>query len=217
MSSLSFNGTSDYARATAAVTSFPYSMVFWFYPTSTAANRTIGGLFNSGSTTIRSACIVLNTTGVLRMSCADAGGNTSTDTTNAVNLNAWNFAAITFTNATTRTVMLNGDTGNAGGGTVTSRTPASLDRFSIGVQDNSTQAAFGLGNIWMSALWSATLTNEEIVALSKGFPIKAIRVQSLAQCIPYPGAGGQDRYGRNFTVSGATASTNAPSVRHPFS
>lgn len=217
MSSLTFNGTSDFGRSSPAVTAFPYSMCAWFYCTSIAAARGICHLNNSGSATNR-AGIQVFTSGVLRMACADSA-NTSTDTVNTVTTNAWQFGAATFTSATSRKVILNGDTANAGGGAgQTARTPASLDRFSVGANDASTTGTFFIGQIFCVGLWNVALADEEVVAMSKGYPFGRVRPHALKQCFAYPGLAGRDWMGfSSLTITGATASTNTPSIRHPFS
>lgn len=215
MSSLSFNGTSDFARATPAVTAYPLTFASWFYVTDISVIRAVTSLNTSGSNNNRLGMSVVATTGVFRMAASDTA-NTSTDTTNTVTLNAWQFGAAVYTNATTRKVILNGDTANAGTSS-TARTPVGINRFSIGVNDASTQAQFFQGQIWATGLWSVALTDEEVVALSKGWPMRKMRPQSLAQFIPYPGLSGRDIIGGNsFSITGATASANAPSVPHPI-
>jgi hypothetical protein len=84
------------------------------------------------------------------------------------------------------------------------------------VNDASTQTIFFIGQIWATGLWSAALTDEEIVAMWKGFPMGSIRPQSLKQFFPYPGLSGRDWLGANsLAATGATANANTPSIPHP--
>lgn len=212
MSSLTFNGTSDYARSTALVTTYPLTFASWFYVTDISVIRNIVALNTSSSNNHRLGMAVF-TSGALRIATSDTT-NVSADTVNTLTTNSWHFGAAVHASTTSHRVILDGDTANATTNT-TSKSPVGIDRFSIGVNDASTQSQFFSGQIWATGLWNVALNDEEIVAMAKGFPMGRVRPWALKQFIPYPGLSGRARYGGDMSITGATASANTPSTSHP--
>lgn len=215
--SLSFNGTTQFARSTTAVaTAYPFSMSIWAYPTSDpGAAMTAIGLFASGSVSNASLIIVTSTL-VVNATCNDGTTNNPAATSTSASLNTWNHLCGTWTSATARAVYLNG---GSKGTLATNRTPASLARTSTGVRDTSAQALWFPGQLANGAIWSSALTDAEVAALAAGISPWEIQPHKLIWFAPYFEIGGaniQDWFGHPLAITGATTSANTPpKIGHP--
>lgn len=217
MPSLTFNGTTQYARSTTAVaTAFPFSMSIWAYPTSdTGASMVAIGLCASGS--INNAGLALATsTLTVNATCNDGTTNTPAISSAGLTLSTWNHLCGTWTSATARAAYLNG---GSKGTSATSRTPTGLARTSVGVRDTSAQAQWFAGQLANGAIWNSTLTDAEALALAGGISPLKIQPHALIWFAPYFEIGGaniQDWFGHPLAITGATTSTNTPpKVGHP--
>lgn len=214
--SRTYNGSSDLAQLTLAVLSaMPMTFAAWVYPTAGAsAAGHIMGIYASASAHCWRLLINQSTTNLLTCNTTGATATTPASTVNTVTNSAWNHAACVFTSATSRKVVLNGDLANAGTDTTNSGTPTGLNRTTFGRRDNVSpnNVQFLLGNLGPCAIWSASLTDDELVALAKGDNPRSIRPASLVLCTPFPGSQSPlfDLYGNHLTLTGTSASVLGP-------
>lgn len=107
-------------------------------------------------------------------------GSASSDT--GYTVGQWHHACGVFASATNRKAFLDGDPGNQN---ATNRTPAGLDRTSIGSYDRDTSPLwFVSGLVAEAAIWAVALTDAEVAILAKGYSPLFIRPQSLVAYWP---------------------------------
>lgn len=209
--SLSFNfSNSDNAQGTPALTAYPGTIATWSYVTNSTNTNSLIGIYASGSThrwdLLRRSDA---NSGTLRQTCND--GTSRTSDGGAVTANAWHHVSFALISATSRNASLDGA---AVFGSVTSCTPASLDRFTVGLQANATPAnpLGGLSNVFAS--WSIALSQEEMSALANGWSPRRIQWVAEVKFVPHASTG-RDWFGNNMTITGAVASADGPPVALP--
>lgn len=172
--------TSNYIESTTGViTATPLTMCCWVNTTSLAANQSpIGVYASSTSSGTGSFRLSILTTGALLASTGNASAST---TTGLVTTNTWAHVCGVFASSTSRAAYVNG-TNKATN--ATSRTPASLDRMSVGVERGSAPGAPLVGRIAEAAIWNAALDDDEVAALGKGFSPRLIRPSALVAYLP---------------------------------
>jgi hypothetical protein len=214
--SLSFPGTtSDYVRGTQAITAFPATICVWFKPTSFAAGTCIGGIHASGSTHGLRGGTAATTGGWVAQSIATS--SRSVTTVNTATLNAWNHGASVFADPSTRRAILNGDLVNLTAESFAGGALAGIDRATIGMRDASSASLPYPGLAAHFAMWNVALTDEEVVALSKGWSPLRIRRSALKHYVPLMGAIARDLMtATSFTITGSvTSSTDGPPCQLP--
>lgn len=172
--------TSNYIESTTGViTATPLTMCCWVNTTSLAANQSpIGVYASSTSSGTGSFRLSILTTGAFLASTGNASAST---TTGLVTTNTWAHVCGVFASSTSRAAYVNG-TNKATN--ATSRTPASLDRMSVGVERGSAPGAPLVGRIAEAAIWNAALDDDEVAALGKGFSPRLIRPSALVAYLP---------------------------------
>ena len=216
--SLSFNGSSDYARASVIPVSVqPLTMAGWCKWTGTPAGAVHPMCIceaGVASTAGQFRCnISASTTGVFNISQTGPTATGSATTTNVSTVDTWTHCAAIFTSNTSRRAILNGDTGGAANNTTNTGTPGSLTRFSLGVRDLTAQQGFFQGLIGAWAVWNVALSDEEVVALAKGWHPTRIRRTALVWLCMFPALGTvvTDEIGTaDMTITGATDSNDGP-------
>jgi len=106
----------------------------------------------------------------------NAPTDVSANTTSGFTANVWHHACGVWASATSRVAYLNG--GSKGTDT-TSCTPTSLDRIGLGNTAQSSPVRLLAGLLAEVGIWNAALTDDEVVALAKGFSPECIRPQNL--------------------------------------
>jgi hypothetical protein len=200
-----FNGTSYIEATSTPITGAPFTMACWFKPNvqSQSASLIHMGL-SSGS-----ARFQMRTDANSLIFQTGGGGATTSASTPIETWNnpTWFHATAVAFSPISRFIYFNG------GGKVqntTSRTPAGINNTTIGAQIvGGTRDNFFNGDIAEPAIWNTTLTDDEILSLSKGFAPSLIRPTNLKfynRCIRTP----KDLYGGlNFT------SVNLTITDHP--
>ena len=161
------------------VTAYPFTVIAWFNPSDADALYRIWGSSDTATFTNYWG-MYYNLADKLAGYVNDGTTQRTAKTTNAVNVDAWNMAAIVYASATDRTVILNADFANEGTNT-TSSTPSSLDNTSIGAllvgaSVLASGIAYPTANI---AVWDVALTDNEITALYNGTWPNRVRPSSL--------------------------------------
>lgn len=174
----SFNGSSDILEISSTpVTASPLSISCWFYPLSTAADRSLITVYD-GNISVDSFGLGLNTSDQVQAGVAASGSTSLAATTATVSTNNWYHAGGVFASSTSRSAYLNG----ANKATNTeSRTPSGVDRIAVGAI-NLTVIGFYSGfngYIGEGAIWNVALTDDEMAILGKGFSPLFVRPASV--------------------------------------
>lgn len=207
--------------AAAMATAVPLTMAAWGKTSVTGSQQYMLGLFRAAAATDRDnfALRISGSNEVAAQTCDNAAASTALSST-TISANTWFHAAAVFTSATDRAAFLNG----GGKGTnATSRTPAGIDRTSIGLQDNAAaNRAFangGTGDLAEVGLWSAALTDAEIAILAAGISPLAVRPASLIGYWPLLGVNSpEDNIVSNVSVMslvGAPTQAAHPRIIRP--
>lgn len=173
-------------NANAVLTDEPITMAAWARAAQTNAANIIMSINRASGGQDRWS-IFFNSTAKVNATAADAGGGSGStiDSTGSYSANTWHHVAGTFLNDTGRSVWLDG-TETVGPGT--SRTVASVDQTTIGVQfvSGATSAPLN-GEVAEAAIWNVVLTAAEMASLAKGFCPLFIRPASLVAYWPLIG------------------------------
>jgi hypothetical protein len=209
MTSLTLNGSTDFARVATVVASMPMTFVAWAKPAAIGVLGNIMSISASGSN--HGWRMLMDSAGRGQVGHTGPTNAAITTTVNAVSANAWGHFCNKFASNTSRRVILNGDTVNAASTATNSGAVASPVRTSIGVRDIDTPAGFFNGIIGACAIWNVELTDEECVALARGWNPRRVKGHALVFYAPFLTTGTiRDWFGNNMTVTGGTASTDGP-------
>lgn len=157
------DGSSQYLeRTAAALSSYPFTMSCWFYPTAIPGGAS--GLMcieTNGTADHRHALAYVFDEKIYANSRTTSAANAITTTT--ATLNAWNHACGVWASAADRRAFLNA--GSKGTNT-TSITPSGMDRTRIGRYDPT--PFYLQGGIAEAAIWNVALTDAEVSELYGG-------------------------------------------------
>jgi hypothetical protein len=179
----SFNGSSNYIRlGSAGITAYPVTLSAWFKKTNTNTNGVVLNLVDGarGDTWFRLACT--NAAAPFIDVNAPSGGYGSVYAVTSYTAGTWHHICGVFASTTSRTVYLDG--GGSATQTTTSGTPSTCNRTTAGVLDRATPADYFGGDIAECAVWSAALTEAEVISLAKGTGAPSVRPQSLVSYMP---------------------------------
>ncbi len=185
------NASSQYLTVNTAVrTALPVSASIWYYPTSTAVDCELMGMYdNSGASVLNAVRLECNfSSNNLQFSLRNGTVENQDSGTAAPTLNQWNHIGGTIDSSFLQTVFLNGViTGtpfNTGIIFPTGLVSTAIGAFNFG--------AGGVGNytngyLAHAAFWNVVLTAGEVLALSKGALPSAIRPTALVGYWPLDG------------------------------
>lgn len=207
--------------AAAVISAYPCTFAGWFYHDAAQA-----GVILTCENSAASDTFSLEVTATHQASLAVSDGVTSEQTSTVATgaLNAWHHACGVFTNATSRTIYLDGANAVTGTNNIT---PSPIDRTRIGNRDNAgSPIRFFSGRLAEVAIWTVALDAAEVAALGKGFSPLLIRPTSLAAYWPLDrnsfnkGAGTTtlDRWknGHNLTENNTPQlNTDGPRIYYP--
>ena len=147
---------------------------------------------------------------------------TSTRTSNAYNVDQWNYCTAWAASETSRKVVLNGDFPNAGIGTANSEAwTNNADEMTISSIPGYYKPAYIVsGSVAEVAVWQSTLTDAEIAILHLGFSPLFVRPQSLVAYWQLVGRTSPeiDRVGGyDMTVTNGPIAAAHPPVMYPVS
>jgi hypothetical protein len=120
---------------------------------------------------------------------------------------AWHQAAAVFTSATSRTAYYDTTSGSNG----TSRTPASLDETTIGINQGAGATQAFDGYIAEVGIWDVALGSAAIATLAAGFTPPQVRPERLVFYAPMI-RGSADRMGYTVTENGTVGVATHPRV-----
>ncbi len=223
MSRLFDNASSEFLQANVAdFTVPPISISAWAHPDDAANTGTIYFCGDNGSTKDWYSLRLMGGTAgdPLQMRVRDVTAFSDAETSNSYNVNAWNHVFGKVLSATSRTAILNGDIANEGNSTA-SRSPTTPNRTAIGRLGDGTPSSYFSGRIAEVAVWDVGLSDDEVVALSKGISPLLIRPGNLISYRPILGRRSPEVDligGNNLTATGTVVAEHAPvsGIRRPF-
>jgi hypothetical protein len=187
-----YNGTNQYLSATvAAFNAISSTASVRAYATQQTDGRAIMQInrSSSGDIAIRYgilSTIESSTRRVNVISQSTSGNARSTYTNNAMSLSTWHQTAVTQSSTTNLVGWLDASNANTQINTG-SPNPTALTFVAIGARISAANGTIGLywpGRLAEQAIWNVALTDDEIVALSKGFKPSRIRPQALVFYVP---------------------------------
>lgn len=209
-------GSTNFLRYGGAVlTTAPLTMACWIYhPSTFSALESIVGVYQAAAAAIREQFVLnISATGtVLARTCDSVGGN-SAQSTASTSAGVWFHACGVFASSSDRRAFLNG--GNKGTNT-TSRTPAGLDRTSLGKQDNAGNNNFVAPDVSIAeaAIWNIAMSDAEVAQLAVfGTRATAVRPDALVAYWPLPGISTMEFDvigGNNLAVQGGLSAASHP-------
>lgn len=198
---LAFNGTTEIITATVPALAFPFTIGAMFNQTVVSGARGIVSFGVSGGGSRQDISI----TGTnLRALSADGGGTSTADTT-LPTAGIWNHGCGVFSAANSRSIYLNG------GAKVTNTVSRSftINRMIIGASQGVAGAGeFFNGSLAEVGIWTAALTDEEVLSLSRGCSPLLVRPQNLLYYIPLVRGIIDIRSGLSMTPTGTSVSTH---------
>ena len=142
------------SNAATPITTFPFSVGVWVYPTATGVEQTIFGI--SDTATTNNFWELFITTGDSFQVIAAAGGQTNGITLGTVTLNSWHFLLMRIISATNRRVTglwtSGGFTVSSANGTQ-SRNASSIDMMTLGAERTTSVSRYfsgGIGEFWVT-------------------------------------------------------------------
>lgn len=212
--------TSNYANVTVAPPAPPFTVLAMYYPTNIA---TLGVIWCGCTETTEASRHELRAlaTGVLGIAAQDPGAASTAATGNNLTLNAWQAVAQRALNGTNRDVTLAGDVGNTGGDAAAIAPTAGTPRMGIGIRtSNSFPSNPGQGFISWLTVYSAYLTDDELVAHASGVSPLDIRPDKIVHCWPLWELSGNSRdLFRNtstMAVTGTLTNRNEAPIADPL-
>lgn len=162
------DASSEYLEYAGAVrSSQALSMACWF----NTDDNTIGQALISIGTNGGVAKWVLSAAGnvasdPVRATSFNTGGTSAASSTTSFSMNTWHHAGAVFASNTSRTAYLDGV---AAAANTTSIAVSGIDRTTIGARWSTTLDQYMSGMIAEAAVWSGSLTDADMLMLSKGF------------------------------------------------
>jgi hypothetical protein len=189
MSRLFDDANNEYAEIdSAVVATYPLTMAAWFYTDSIALRQTILAIADKDVADHFHQLIAhgLAAGDPVRYQCQGGGAVVIASTTTGFSANTWHHACAIGRNATDRSVFIDG---GSEGTNAQDKTPANLDRTSIGRTGDSTPTFYMSGRIAEAAVWNVDLTDDEVVSLAGGVSPLRVRPESLVAYWPLYGVG----------------------------
>ena len=193
MSVLFARSSSEYAEyAGAPVTTRPFSISVWYYPTSFSSDATIFSV--SEIATFYFHTLLVNTSGYATAGDFGSGGvDVATGGAPALSTLAWNHLVAVFASPTSRTIYWNGsgnkvtNTGNSGTGPTIDYTTISGNHFSGSVSDQAD------GRIAEVTLYDFALSDDQVdILFERHWPL-IIQRSGIKHYWEMPGNGGPSR------------------------
>lgn len=207
----SFNGSSDYLRYSGAVvTATPLTIAGWFDENNPGFIRTLVYIGQSSSTSNRNHWSLRVGDGSIQAVAATSSAATASV---SGTYTGWSHGAAVFGSDTSRYAYGNGVAGTEN---TTAKTPASVNRTSIGNLDDSS----GYSTNWYTGdaaeigIWNVALDAAEIAALAAGVCPLLVRPTSLVSYWPIIGQYSPEidmKGGYGLTVTG-TSTANHPRI-----
>lgn len=200
-------------KQVAPVTGPPFTMACWFRADDDTIAMTLMWL---GLSTSAADGWMLRPRGniagdPLTLAVATSAGTNQIDTTTGFTINTWHHACARIIASNNRNVRIDGGSEKS---TTVDRAPATPNRISIGREAQSSPTRYFSGRIAEAGLWNVSLSDNEVVALSRRIPPWRIRPGSLVGYWPIWGLHSPEidltNQKNSLTVTGATAANHAP-------
>lgn len=202
-----FNGTTQYLSAGATVTSLPFTLACWVYPTIRPVGTVGIALGNNSPSANRVILGLQDITATQYKSYVQTQANSSTSDVTVTGLNEWSHIAGVFGTSTAEPFL-----SGTGGTTHSTATFPVVSETLIGVRRNNTLAFYFQGRIAEVGIWNAALTAAEIASLADGFTCDKVRPQSLVFYAPLVRDLVDARGGLTITNNNTATVANHPRV-----
>lgn len=205
-------------KASAVTNALPVTMACWFHPATASVAAGLIDIHNSASVNTRNQSFLSLGSGnnVVATSGNNVGNVASATSATAFNgAGAWHHACAVFASSSSRAAYLDG----AGKGTnATGISPTGVNSTEVGRCGGTVPVQYFDGLLAEAAVWTAALTDAEVLQLSQGVSPAQIRPQSLAAYWPLREPGQGLEFDRNpfkprlfdLTVTGATPADHPP-------
>lgn len=213
MSRLFNSGTPDYFNAaSAAITAVPFSLSAWVNPTSVVTSQTVIEIYDSAGELDKFLFYLGSSSQVTLQS--RRGAAIAQSTAGTLVANVWQHVGAVSSATNSRFSFLNGTKGTEN---TTTAVPTSLDSTSIGMDRDTTPGNAFNGMIAEVAIWNVAISDNEMVALSRGQSPLRIRRSSLVHYWPLWGNHSPEipaiRGSFEMTASGGPSRGNHAPVR----
>jgi hypothetical protein len=212
--SLAFNGSSDFARTTTGVvTAVPFSVSIWLNPQRLATAQRHWSACASAQASTHFFTLGQDTTDHLFIGANDGASSTG-GSTSTLTLGAWTHHGGIFNTTTNRRNFFNGAAQGVSG---VARTPAGIDRMSLGVQDCGTPTNFTQAYLAWLVMWNIDIGDAAMAALAARCDPRRIFPQNIIAFCPYLEVGSpiQDWTKRTaFARTGTAANASVPPLMH---
>lgn len=210
---MSFTGWSNSNKvrlSSGLITAVPLSISCAYYASSLGSFKTLVSLCNSGAAQDRNLFALKVTSANQASAEAATGAGIWNGASSTSVVAGWNFVAGVWTSSTSRSAFVNG--GGKGTGT-NSATPSSINRLTVGSQDNagSGQPTASGDRIAEVGVWNVALSDDEIAALGKGISPLLVRPQNLVAYLPLI-RGLVDPKGNAFAVVGSLSAADHTTI-----
>jgi hypothetical protein len=210
----SFNGSSDHINCgnPSLLTGTNYSVVAWMRPATVSdglSHVAVGWRSTSASNPITLQIDHVDTQA--RFIVRDGSGNIANSTlSSSIALNTWHCVVGTRSGNTAQ-VYVDGVAGASSTVTLGTITTNSLNIGAV-VNGSATRVQYFSGHLAEVAIWNATLTADEALALGRGVPPILVRPQSLVFWVPLVRDIRDLRNGTSLTASGAATVVDHPRI-----
>jgi len=178
MARLFDNASNEYLQISSApFTAAPYSVSLWVFPDALVAFQVMLGLVDE-SVADQKFQFFLVGTDFARVQTKSGVTSGTAETGNKAVVDTWSHYFVSEPASDSRTIILDGDTGNKGTDT-TDVAPTGVDGLSIGMLRDTTPDGPFSGRIAEVAIWDAGLTDAEGVLLSKAYSPLLVRPANL--------------------------------------
>lgn len=207
----SFNGSNANLQISSTFVTPPFTMACWFKNSSLPSP--LGLLMSIGysvATNNRYMLYVSSSNSVGCETAAGSGTSTASVSPETASLNVWNHACGVWAGTNSRKVYLNGD--NSSTVSTINLTP-STNTTNIGALRTTSGLTWHFnGLIAIPAIWNVALTDDEVLALSRGALPSQVRPQNLISFNLFDPRN-LDIIGSSWTNTGSTDSFDNPPLR----
>lgn len=218
MARLYDDASSEFLRRTSvAITDYPFTASCQFQvdtlPTVAGDEMTLIAMSSAGFNTNFWNMRLDDVADTLQFRVADgSGGNTANG--EAITVDTWHHGCCRGISTTDRDVILDGDITNRGTNTATRSYGSGHNRTTIGSIDIASNQNFMSGLIGEVAIWNIALSDNEVIALSRGVNASSIRPGNLVHYNPIWGLESPEPdysgNSNNMTVTGTVKGNHAP-------
>jgi Concanavalin A-like lectin/glucanases superfamily len=180
--SVAASGSKSLTRASAVVTTVPFTFVSWVRPSAVASYQLILAVSDGGAAANYHALYLNPSAGASAYSLQNGGTSGEATSGGTMTANVWAHVAAVFSASNNRRAWLNGSGGTANTNTVN---PSVLNTTQMGVLWTSTNPA--TADVAETAIYSVALADADLVSLAAGLSPLQVRPEALVAYWPLLG------------------------------